>query len=144
MQAGLHPLSKFGDSCLNRCWVMPRTSTKWGCICLFKLNLTLKVKVHRPQNNRDLNQIVLHFCPYLVLLAWTHELWRWQARGWRTHTHRRTHTQTDRRRRRHSNAKTGLGKNGWAAPLNCAVRCMLLYQKQPLCNTWLHTNDCTT
>ena len=33
------------------------------------------------------------FCPHLVVLAWTRrDLWRGQARGWRTHTQTDTHT----------------------------------------------------
>ena len=47
--AKMHLRSKFDDSSLNGWWVMVLTSSKVGKIWLFKLNLTLKVKVDHPQ-----------------------------------------------------------------------------------------------
>ena len=63
---------------------------KMGQILTLKLNLTLKVKVNHPQNNRDLNQGLLHLSMWLQ--------------------HTQTDTQTDKRRQRqYPKAKTGLG-----------------------------------
>ena len=44
-QVILHPWSKFDDPTLNGLWVMMWKSSKWARFLLFKLNLTLKIKV---------------------------------------------------------------------------------------------------
>ena len=49
-----------GDSSLNGWQVVVQTSSKRGKLWL-KLNLTLKVKVNQPQNNRDLRCTKMHF-----------------------------------------------------------------------------------
>ena len=59
-QVILHLWSKFGDPSLKGWWIMVRTSSKWGNCFTFKLNLTLKVMIDFPQNNRNLHQGTLH------------------------------------------------------------------------------------
>ena len=78
---------------------------KMGLIETLKKNLTLKVKVNHPQNNRV--KVFYTYGPNFVFLAWTgDELSCSQAGGWRTHTD----THTDRRwQRQYPKVKTGLG-----------------------------------
>ena len=46
-----------------------------------------------PKTIGTLTKLFCTFCPNLVVLAWTRgDLWRGQARGWRTHTQTDTHT----------------------------------------------------
>ena len=46
-----------------------------------------------PKTIGTLTKLFCTFCPNLVVLAWTcGDLWRGQARGWRTHTQTDTHT----------------------------------------------------
>ena len=56
----------------------------------------LALKVNCPQNNRDLNQGLLHFGPNLVILAWMGPSYRAdkQVIDTQTDTHTDTHTQT--------------------------------------------------
>ena len=78
-----------------------------------KLNLTLKVKVNHPPNNRDLNQGLLHLWSTFgdpSLNGWW-VIARTSYRGWRTHTGTNTHTDR-RRQRQYPKAKTGLGWKG--------------------------------
>ena len=66
---------------------------KMGLILTFKFNLTLKVKVDCPQNNRDLNQGLLHLWFKFgdPSLNWSQVIAR--TSKWLLHT--QTHTQTD-------------------------------------------------
>ena len=53
-----------------------------------RLNLTFKIKVNRPRNNRDLNRVVFTFGPNLVILAWmAHKLSRGQTSDCYTQAH---------------------------------------------------------
>ena len=61
-----------------------------------------------PKTIGTLTKLFCTFCPNLVVLAWTRrDLWRGQARGWRTHTQTDTHTGNDNTRR----PKLASGKN---------------------------------
>ena len=70
-----------------------------------------------PQNNRIRNQRVLHlYDPHFVILAWRNDqLWRAQARGWRTHTlthtHTGTHTDKSSQQQHRRKVKTCLGQS---------------------------------
>ena len=68
VHAKMYFWSKFGNTDFNWWWLIAWTSWKWGKFWLFKFNLTLKFKVNRPQNNRDLNQGLLHLC--MVQIWW--------------------------------------------------------------------------
>ena len=59
-QCILHLWSKFGDPSLNGWWVMVRTSSKWSKFWLWPLIWPWRSRLIAPQNNRDLNQGVLH------------------------------------------------------------------------------------
>ena len=107
-QAIFHHLATFGDPSLNGLWVMMRTNSKWGKFLLFKLNLTLKVKVNTIGNSIKVFGI---FGPNFAILAWTGpELLHGQASDWYTdflsHTQRHTHR---RRRWKYPKAQTDLG-----------------------------------
>ena len=92
-QGILHLWSKVGGPSLNGWWVIARTSSKWGKFWL-KLNLTLKVKVNHPKNNRDLNQGLLH--PWFKFGDPSWNGWWVMSRTISWLTHRRTHTHTHR------------------------------------------------
>ena len=98
----------FGDPSLNRWWVIMQTSSKWDNFWLWNSIWPWRSRSIIPQNNRDLNQGLLHIWskfgdPSLNgwwVIAWTSK--------WLQHT--RTDGHTDRRKQRqYPKAKTGLG-----------------------------------
>ena len=84
-QGFLNIWSKFGGPILNEWWVIARTSAKWGNFDV-EGKFDLEGKGQSPQqNNKDLNQGLLHPWFNLVILAWTGlELSRGQASDWHT------------------------------------------------------------
>ena len=56
----LHILSKFGGSSFNWGWFIGWNYWKWGKLWLWSSNWPWKSRSIAPQNNRDLNQVVLH------------------------------------------------------------------------------------
>ena len=93
---------------------------------LFKLNLTLKVKVNRPPKTiAILTKVFYTFGPNLVILVWKgRELSCGQASDWYTDT--RTHR---RRQRQYPKAKTGLG---WKWSIDKIAPFQQMYPKQKL------------
>ena len=93
-QGILHLWSKFGGPSLNGWWVIVRTSSKWGKFLLWSLIWPWKSRSITPQNNRDLNQGLLHLWSKFGDPSWN----RWwvivRTSSWLTHG--RTHTHTDR------------------------------------------------
>ena len=102
-QVGLHFLSKFAGSSLNRWRVMAWASSKLGKFGFSSYIWPCRSSI-APQNNRDLNQVVLHllskFCGSSL------NVWWFMART----SSGLTDTQTDRHRQwQYPEAKTGLG-----------------------------------
>ena len=99
-QVGLHLLSKFDGSSLNMWWVMAWTSSKWGKLA-FQVKFDLEGQSQSaPKRKGTSTKLFCTFCPNFVVLAWTRDdLWRGQARGWRTHTHRQTDAGNDNTQR---------------------------------------------
>ena len=91
----MHFLSRFGDSSVNGWQVIVRTSSKWGKIRLSRSIWPWSSRSITPQNNRHLNQGVLHLCfkfGDFSLNGW------WvivRTSKWLIHTHTYTHTLTD-------------------------------------------------
>ena len=56
----MHFCSKFGNCNFNWWWVMARTSSKWGKLWLWSSIWPWRAWSIVPQNNRDLNQGLLH------------------------------------------------------------------------------------
>ena len=83
-------------------WLCVYSSDQTGHkkILIFKLDLTSKVKIHRPPKTEGiLTKVFCIVCANFVVLVWTGDkLWRGQARGWHTQYHTHTHMgrQTDR------------------------------------------------
>ena len=100
--------SKFGNCNFNWWWVMAWTSSKWGKFWLWSSIWPWRSRSIVPQNNRDLNQGLLHLWFKFGDPSW--KGWWVIARTSSWLTHGRTHTQTDtRRQRQYPKAKTGLG-----------------------------------
>ena len=95
-QVGLHLLSKFGGSNLNRWWVMAWASSKCGKFGISSEIWPWRSRSIAPQNNRDLNQVVLHLLAKFggsSLNAWWF-MARTSSGLTDTHTDRHTHRQT--------------------------------------------------
>ena len=104
----LHLLPKFGDPSLNRWWVIVPRSSKWGNFWLWSLIWPWRSRSITPQNNRDLNQGLLHLWSKFGDPSLNG--WRVIARTSKWLPHTRTDGHTDRRRQRqYPKAKTGLG-----------------------------------
>ena len=104
----MHFWPKFGNNDFNLWWLIARTSSKWGKFWLLSLIWPWSSKLIIPQNNRDLNQGLLHLWFKIgdsSLKA--DELLRGQAGDWRTDTRTHTHTGNDNTRR----PKLASGKN---------------------------------
>ena len=56
----VHIWSKFGDPSLKAWWVIVRTNSKWGKFGFWPHIWPRRSRSIAPQNDRDLNQIVLH------------------------------------------------------------------------------------
>ena len=84
-----------------------------GVSLAFQVKFDLEGQGQSPQKTiGTLTKFFCTFCPNLVVLAWTRDdLWRGQARGWRTHTHTDTHTQTDAGNDNTRRPKLASGKN---------------------------------
>ena len=103
-----HFCSKFGNCNFNWWRVMAWTSSKWGKSWLWSSIWPWRSQSIVPQNNRDLNQGLLHLLSKFGDPSWNG--WWVIARTSSWLMHGRTHTQTDRRRQRqYPKAKTGLG-----------------------------------
>ena len=93
----MHFRSKFGDSSMHGWWVMGRTSSKWGKIWLSSWIWPWRSRSIIPQNNRHLNQGLLHLCSKFGDSS-LNEWWVIvRTSPWLTHTHTdtRTHGHTD-------------------------------------------------
>ena len=106
----MHFCSKFGNCNFNWWWVIPWRSSKWGKFWLWSSIWPWRSRSILPQNNRDLNQGLLH-------------LWSKSGdpslNGWwviaRTSSwlmHGRTHTQTDAGNDNTRRPKLAWGNNG--------------------------------
>ena len=80
---------KCGHLDFNCWWCVMRTSSKWGKICGFQSNLTLKLLVNAPQSNRYFNQGLLH-------LWWSQLKWlmSYHMDKLLTDEHKDSHTRT--------------------------------------------------
>ena len=92
--AKMHFYSKFGNSNFNWWWVMAWTSSEWGKFWLWSSIWPWRSRSVIPQNNRDLNQGLLHLWSKFgdpSLNGW----WVIAQTSWGlTHTHGHTHRQT--------------------------------------------------
>ena len=95
-QGIMHIWSKFGGPSLNRWWVIVRTSPKWSKFWLCSYIWPWGSRTITPQNNRNLNQGILHlwFKYGDPSLNGTRVIAR--TSKWLTHrlTHAHTHTDT--------------------------------------------------
>ena len=87
----LHFWSKFGDLSLNGWWVMVRTSSKWGKFGIWPNIWPWRSRSIAPQNNRDINQVVLHLLSKFDDLSLNASRVIVRTNRWLTETH--THTQ---------------------------------------------------
>ena len=95
-QGILHLWSKFDDPSLNGWWVMVRTSSKWGKFGLSSQIWPWRSRSISPQNNRDLNQGLLHLWSKFGDPSLNGSRVIARTSKWLTHrqTDRHTHTQT--------------------------------------------------
>ena len=107
----MHFCSQFGNCDFNWWWVMACTSSKWGKFWLWSSIWPWKSRSIIPQNNRALNQGLLHLWskfgdPSLNgwwVIAWTNS-WLTDTR---THTHTYTHTRAGNDNTRRSKLVSG-------------------------------------
>ena len=113
-QAIFHLWSKFGDPSLYGQWVMVRTSSKLGEFWLLSLIWPWRSWSIAPQNNRDLNQGLLHLWSKFGDPSLNGSQVIAQTSKWLTHTQtdRQTHTHTDAGNDNTRRPKLASGKNG--------------------------------
>ena len=105
----MHFCSKFGNCNFNWWWVMAWTSSKWSKFWLWSSIWPWRSWSIVPQNNRDLNQGLLHFWSKFGDPSWNG--WWVIARTSSWLTHGRTHTQTDAGNDNTRRPKLASGKN---------------------------------
>ena len=97
--AKMHFYSKFGNCNFNWWWVMACTSSKWGKFWLWSSIWPWRSRSIIPQNNRALNQGLLH----LWSTFGDHSLNGWwviaRTNSWLTDTRTHTHAGNDNTRR---------------------------------------------
>ena len=103
----LHLWSKFGDLSLNGWWVMVRTSSQWGKVGIWPNIWPWRSRSIAPQNNRDINQVILHLLAKFGDLSLNASRVIVRTNRWLTETHTHTDAGNDNTRR----PKLASGKN---------------------------------
>ena len=108
--AKMYFCSKCGNCNYNWWWVMAWTSSEWGKFWLWSSVWPWRSRLIVPQNNRDLNQGLLHLWskfddPSLK------GLWVIARTSWGFDAHTRTHTRTDAGNDNTRRPKLASGKN---------------------------------
>ena len=107
----MHFCSKFGNCNFNWWWVIAWTSSKWGKFWLRNSIWPWRSRSIVPQNNRDLNQGLLHLWSKFGDPSWN-GWWviartsLWLMHGW-------THTQTDAGNNNTRRPKLASGQKSW-------------------------------